>query len=86
MTLDQSLPEEKSKAVSYLLWCSCFFGVCGIHRFYNGRPVSGTIWLLTFGFLFIGQIIDLLLIPGMVREENLERRFALRERDDRGLF
>ncbi|EAU43337.1 TM2 domain protein [Fulvimarina pelagi HTCC2506] len=86
MTINQPLAEEKSKAVSYLLWCSCFFGVCGIHRFYNGRPVSGTIWLLTLGFLYIGQIIDLFLIPGMVREENLERSIALRERDDRALL
>ncbi|RFC62655.1 NINE protein [Fulvimarina endophytica] len=80
MSLERPIEEEKSAAVSYLLWCSCFFGVCGIHRFYNGRPISGTIWLLTLGLLFIGQIIDLFLIPGHVREQNLERRIARRER------
>ncbi|MDY8108379.1 TM2 domain-containing protein [Fulvimarina sp. 2208YS6-2-32] len=81
MAIDRPVPERKSQLVSYLLWGSCFFGVCGIHRFYNGRPISGLIWLLTFGFLFIGQIIDLFLIPGMVREQNLESR--LTDLDDR---
>lgn len=86
MSLDHPQEEYKSKAVSYLLWCSCFFGVCGIHRFYNGRPVSGTIWLLTLGFLYIGQIIDLFLIPGHVRQQNLEARISHHDRDHRGLL
>lgn len=64
----------KSKGVSYLLWCLCFVGLCGVHRFYNGRWITGLIWLLTGGLLFVGQIVDLFLIPGMVRVSNLERR------------
>ena len=64
----------KSKLVAYVLWCLCFIGVCGIHRIYTGRVLSGILWLLTFGLLGIGQIIDLFLVPGMVREANLERR------------
>jgi len=49
---------------AYLLWLLCFVGLCGIHRFYSGRWVTGLIWLFTGGLLFIGQLVDLLLIPG----------------------
>jgi len=59
------------KTVGYLLW---IFGFLGAHRFYFGRPVTGTIWLFTFGLFFIGWIIDLFLIPGMDREADLRFR------------
>lgn len=62
-----------SKTVSYLLWLSMFTGVCGLHRFYNGKMVTGTIWLLTGGLLGVGQIIDLFLMADMVEEHNLKR-------------
>jgi TM2 domain-containing membrane protein YozV len=55
--------------MGYLLW---IFGFMGAHRFYYGRPVSGTIWFFTLGLLFIGWIIDLFLIPGMDRDADLE--------------
>jgi TM2 domain-containing membrane protein YozV len=51
-----------SLGIGYLLW---IFGFMGAHRFYYGRPVSGTIWFFTLGLFFIGWIIDLFLIPGM---------------------
>src|SRR5690606_32667234 len=51
--------------IGYVLW---IFGFTGSHRFYYGRPVTGTIWLLTFGLLGIGWLIDVFLIPGMDRE------------------
>ena len=60
-----------SLLIGYLLW---LFGFLGAHRFYYGRPVSGTLWLLTLGLLGIGWLIDLFLIPGMDREADL--RFA----------
>lgn len=37
----------------------------GAHRFYYGKPISGTIYFFTFGLLGIGWIVDLFLIPGM---------------------
>jgi len=64
----------RSTGIAYLLWCCCFVGLFGIHRFYNGKWVTGIIWLLTGGLLLIGQIIDLFLIPGMVDEANYEER------------
>ena len=59
-----SAPESDSHsiAIGYVLW---IFGFMGAHRFYYGRPVSGTIWFFTLGLFFIGWIIDLFLIPSM---------------------
>jgi TM2 domain-containing membrane protein YozV len=57
-----------SKVIGYVLW---IFGFTGSHRFYYGKPVSGTIWLLTAGLLLIGWIIDLFLIPSMARRADL---------------
>lgn len=50
------------KGIGYILW---IFGFTGSHRFYYGRPVSGTIYFFTLGLLGIGWLIDLFLIPGM---------------------
>lgn len=63
--------DTHSKAIGYVLW---IFGFMGAHRFYYGRPISGTIYFFTLGLLFIGWIVDLFLIPGMDREADL--RFA----------
>jgi TM2 domain-containing membrane protein YozV len=60
--------DTHSLLIGYLLW---LFGFLGAHRFYYGRPVSGTIWLCTLGLLGIGWLIDLILIPGMDREADL---------------
>jgi TM2 domain-containing membrane protein YozV len=64
----------KSTAVTYLLWFLGGFGILGLQRFYLGRWVSGLIWLFTGGVFVIGAIIDLFVIPEMVRVENLSRR------------
>ena len=58
------------KSIGYLLW---IVGFLGSHRFYFGRPISGTIWFLTLGLLGIGWLVDLFLIPSM--ERNADRRF-----------
>jgi TM2 domain-containing membrane protein YozV len=54
--------------IGYLLW---LFGFTGAHRFYYGRPVSGTIYFFTLGLFLIGWLVDLLLIPGMDRDADL---------------
>lgn len=60
--------ESHQKVIGYILW---IFGFTGAHRFYYGKPISGTIYFLTLGLLGIGWIIDLFLIPGMDRQANL---------------
>jgi len=74
----------RSTPVAYLFWFFGLIGICGIHRFYTGRYWTGALWLLTLGLLGIGQIVDLFLIPGMVREANLERRVDYLEGRDYG--
>ncbi|NCC77181.1 MAG: TM2 domain-containing protein, partial [Clostridia bacterium] len=44
-----------SLVVGYLAW---IFGFIGAHRFYYGKPVSGTIYFFTLGIFFIGWIVD----------------------------
>jgi TM2 domain-containing membrane protein YozV len=57
--------------IGYILW---IFGFMGAHRFYYGKPVTGTIWFFTLGLLFIGWIIDLFLIPSMDRNAEIRYR------------
>jgi len=61
--------DTHSKTIGYILW---IFGFMGAHRFYYGKPVSGTLWFFTLGLFFIGWIVDLFLIPGMDREAGLK--------------
>ena len=60
--------DTHSKFLGYLLW---IFGFTGAHRFYYGRPVSGTIYFFTLGLLLIGWLVDLFLIPSMDRSADL---------------
>ena len=59
------------KSLGYILW---IFGFTGAHRFYYGKPVTGTIYFFTLGLLFIGWFIDLFLIPSMDRQADLRFR------------
>jgi TM2 domain-containing membrane protein YozV len=59
------------KTLGYILW---IFGFTGAHRFYYGKPVTGTIYFFTLGLLLIGWIIDLFLIPSMDRQADLRFR------------
>jgi TM2 domain-containing membrane protein YozV len=63
----------RTNGIAYLLWLLCLIGVCGVHRFYAGKWITGIIWLVTGGLLFIGQLIDLFLIPGMIERANHEQ-------------
>jgi len=56
------------KSIGYILW---LFGFTGSHRFYYGKPITGTIWFFTLGLLGIGWLIDLFLIPSMDRQANV---------------
>jgi TM2 domain-containing membrane protein YozV len=63
--------DTHSKTIGYILW---IFGFLGAHRFYYGKPVTGTIYFFTLGLLLIGWIVDLFLIPFMDREADLRFR------------
>ncbi|WP_295903816.1 TM2 domain-containing protein [uncultured Bdellovibrio sp.] len=59
-----------STLIGYILW---IFGFMGAHRFYYGKPITGTIWFFTLGLLGIGWLVDLFLIPSMDRQA--DRRY-----------
>lgn len=63
--------DTHSKLIGYALW---IFGFTGSHRFYYGKPVTGTIWFFTLGLLGIGWLIDLFLIPSMDRQADIRFR------------
>jgi TM2 domain-containing membrane protein YozV len=67
--------ETHSLGVGYLLW---IFGFLGAHRFYFGRPVSGTLYFFTLGLLFIGWFVDLFLMPRL--EAQADRRYVAGEK------
>ena len=59
------------KSVGYILW---IFGFTGSHRFYYGKPISGTIWFFTLGLLLVGWIVDFFLMPHLERQAELRFR------------
>jgi TM2 domain-containing membrane protein YozV len=63
--------DTHSKVIGYILW---IFGFTGAHRFYYGKPVTGTIYFFTLGLLLIGWIVDFFLIPSMDRQADLRFR------------
>ncbi len=71
ITYPATRPDTHSIAVGYLCW---LLGFLGMHRFYYGKPVTGTIWFFTGGMFLIGWIIDLFLIPSM--DARADRRFV----------
>jgi len=72
------MQETHSVLIGYVLW---IFGFTGSHRFYFGRPISGFLWLCTFGLFGVGWLIDLFLIPGMARSADRRYRIGARSYD-----
>ncbi|AUH32861.1 TM2 domain-containing protein [Paracoccus tegillarcae] len=80
--------EAKSSIVAYLLLI--FLWGCGVHRMYLGRWVSGFVMLALWGlgwltapiligwlpiaFVTLWVVVDLFLIPSMIREDNAVNR------------
>lgn len=68
--LNGMIAKEKSTSTAYFCWIlSCFF-INGIQKFYLGRTMMGLLYILTFGFFYIGTIYDLFTLPGQVRDYN----------------
>jgi TM2 domain-containing membrane protein YozV len=65
MTIVSSSPFDSnthSIPIGYLYW---ILGFTGAHRFYYGRPITGTLWFFTLGLLGVGWIADAFFIPWM---------------------
>ncbi|SDQ89259.1 TM2 domain-containing protein [Actinopolyspora saharensis] len=88
MSSDYDLMEyqarQKSLVVSYILWL--FLGMFGGHRFYAKR-VGSAVAQLICTVTFIGSIVtvvwiivDAFLIPGWIRDHNLQLAEDLRKR------
>ena len=59
----------RSPVIAYLLW---IIGFTGAHRIYCNRIGTGLLWFFTAGLFGIGWLVDLFLIPSLVREANAE--------------
>jgi TM2 domain-containing membrane protein YozV len=67
-SITQPQTQTHTPVMGYILW---IFGFIGAHRFYYGRPVTGTIYFFTLGLFLIGWLVDLFLIPSMNREAEI---------------
>ena len=63
-TFFKELPCKWTNGYSFetTLLLSVFLGMFGADRFYLGYPAIGLAKLCTFGFLLVGQLIDIILI------------------------
>ena len=66
--MTQTQRQTHTPLIGYILW---IFGFLGAHRFYYGKPISGTIYFFTLGLFFIGWLVDLFLIPSMNRAADI---------------
>lgn len=54
---------RRKTADKYLSIFFCvFFGWAGVHRFYEGKIITGAIWLTTCGLFGVGWLVDLVLL------------------------
>lgn len=64
-----------SKAVAYVLGILSFAPPFnGLLRFYLNRHASGVIFTLTSGCCWIGNILDIVQIPQLVKQANMKRK------------
>ncbi|MEM9411649.1 MAG: NINE protein [Planctomycetota bacterium] len=57
-----------------LLW---IFGLFGLHRFYQGKILTGILFALTGGLFTIGFAYDVLTLNEQIHERNVENRSGL---------
>lgn len=59
-----SVPHGKWKKKWVSLILCLFFGYLGAHRFYEGKYITGVIYLLSMGLLGFGILIDIIILLG----------------------
>ena len=73
-----------SKTIAFVLGVISFVPpFSGLLRFYLKKNVTGVLYSLTAGFCFIGNILDVVQIPQLVKQANMElKRREMRYLDD----
>ena len=56
--------------VGYVLALGAIFGFAGLHRMYLGRPLTGVVWLFTWGLCGLGTVYDLVTMGQLVDDYN----------------
>lgn len=67
-TFQRNVPCKWTNGHSFekALILSVFLGMFGVDRFYLGYPAIGLVKFATLGFMFLGQLVDILLIATQV--------------------
>lgn len=69
------VPGEVNYSIAWLLLT--FLGVFGVHRMYMGKWITGVIYLLTGGLLFLGVLYDYLTLNEQIDIRNASRPLAV---------
>lgn len=72
--------EGYREGISYGLWCAWLLGLGGLHRIYLGKYGTGILWLLTFGLLGVGQLVDLVRMRKLIADANIRDGYELHPR------
>lgn len=68
----------KELGIAYALMLFSFIGVAGIQHFYMGKIGRGVLWLLTWGLLGIGSIVDIFTLPSQIKTVNARRAVGIK--------
>ena len=68
---------RKELGIAYALMLFSLIGVCGVQHFYMGKIGRGFLWLITFGLLGIGLLIDLFTLPQQIKNINTRRSVGI---------
>lgn len=67
----------KETGIAYALMLFTLIGLAGIQHFYMGKIGRGILWLLTFGLLGVGTIVDIFTVPQQVKNVNARRAVGI---------